>query len=83
MSKDGILIRKIKNFNINSNNYNKNINISQKLSTAIPMNKLRDKLKNKHIMIIIKKIPLIEIKIYKIKISQKMLCIEHLLKVLI
>ena len=55
MSKDGILIRKIKNFNINSNNYNNNINISQKLSTAIPMNKLRDKLKNKHIKINIRK----------------------------
>ena len=55
MSKDGILIRKIKNFNINSNNYNNNINISQKFSTAIPMNKLRDKLKNKHIKINIRK----------------------------
>ena len=55
MSKDGILIRKIKNFNINSNNYNNNINISQKFSTAIPMNKFRDKLKNKHIKIFIRK----------------------------
>ena len=53
--KDGILKRKIKNFNINSNNYDNNMNISQKLSTTIPMNKLGDKLKNKHIKIIIRK----------------------------
>jgi hypothetical protein len=55
MSKDGILIRKIKNLNINSNNYNNNMYIPPPLSTAIPMNKLRDKLKNKHIKINIRK----------------------------
>ena len=31
------------------------MNISQKLSTAIPINKLGDKLKNKHIKIILRK----------------------------
>ena len=55
MSKDGILIRKIKNFNINSNNYNNNMIISPQLSVMIPMDELRDKLKNKHIKINIRK----------------------------
>ena len=48
--KDRILIKLIKNFNINSKNNNKTI-ISPRLSAVIPMNELRDKLKNKYIKV--------------------------------